>query len=161
MSLHFVIKCVLNNRIRGKLCVQYKMNPFWTFIIVYYCNLWYPVISVRKWNVCYFFLIFCYQMKCPGTRRINLPLFFSYIFYYCHTNRIRYEQIIWTTLYYVNFTYLNSRKFLRELRWKLQFIEKISYVYNVGRVKKSNFCNICIVDLCLNRFIKQGSWRRT
>ena len=99
LSLHFVIKCVLNHRIRGKLCVQYKMNPFWAFVVVNYCNLWYPVISVRKWNVCYFFLIFCYQMKCPGTRRINLPLFFSCIFYYCHMNQIRYEQIIWTTLY--------------------------------------------------------------
>ena len=76
MSLHFVIKCVLNHRIRGKLCVQYKMNPFWAFVVVNYCNLWYPVISVRKWNACYFFLIFCYQMKSPGTWKIYLPLFF-------------------------------------------------------------------------------------
>ena len=28
LSLHFVIKCALNNRIRDNLCVQYKMNPF-------------------------------------------------------------------------------------------------------------------------------------
>ena len=99
LSLHFVIKCVLNNRIRGKLCVQYKMNPFWTFIIVYYCNLWYPVISVRKWNVCYFFLIFCYKMKCLGILRIYLPLFFSYVDYSCRMSRLKYQGTIWPTLY--------------------------------------------------------------
>ena len=99
MSLHFVIKCVLNHRIRGKLCVQYKMNPFWAFVVVNYCNLWYPVISVRKWNVCYFFLIFCYQMKCPYIWKIYLPLFFLYICYSCHTSSSKYKGTIWTTLY--------------------------------------------------------------
>ena len=70
-----------------------------SIIVVYYCNLWYPVISVRKWNVCYFFLIFCYKMKCLGILRIYLPLFFSYVYYSCHTSWLKYTGTIWTTLY--------------------------------------------------------------
>ena len=72
-----------------------------SIIVVYYCNLWYPVISVRKWNVCYFFLIFCYKMKCLGILRIYLPLFFSYVYYSCHTSWLKYTGTIWTTLYRV------------------------------------------------------------
>ena len=108
LSLHFVIKCVLNHRIRGKL-----LNPFWTFVIVYYCNLWYPVISVRKWNVCYFFMIFCYEMKFPDALKINLPLFFSYMHYSCHTRRSKYIGLIWTT------QYLKTKFCLRNFIYKI------------------------------------------
>ena len=46
-----------------------------------------------------FYLIFCYEMKCPGIRKINLPLFFSYVHYSCHTSQLKYTGTIWTTLY--------------------------------------------------------------
>ena len=84
LSLHFVIKCVLNNRIRDKLCVQYKINPFWTFFLVYFCYFCYSCYFCYEMKFLLFFLIFCYQMKCPGILKIYLPQFFSYTHLYCH-----------------------------------------------------------------------------
>ena len=58
--MHFVLKCVCNNRKRAKFCVQQKWNPFWTFFVVYLCYPWYIcyktkfllffLIFVTKWN---------------------------------------------------------------------------------------------------------------
>merc|ERR1712020_414724 len=41
-------------------------------------------------------------MKCPGIWKINLPLFFSYVHYSCHTSLLKYTGTIWTTLYKVS-----------------------------------------------------------
>ena len=99
LSLHFVIKCVLNNRIRDKLCVQYKMNPFWIFFLVYFCYNCYSCYFCYEMKFLLFFPIFCYQMKCPGILKIFLPLFLFYMYYSCHTRCSKYTGTIWITLY--------------------------------------------------------------
>ena len=95
--------CLKSQNKRQALC-PIQNESILSIIVVNYCNLWYPVISVRKWNVCYFFLIFCYEMKFPDALKINLPLFFSYMHYSCHTRRSKYIGLIWTTLYCNFFT---------------------------------------------------------
>ena len=99
LSLHFVMKCVLNNRIRDKLCVQFKMNPFWTFFLVYFYYYHNSCYFCYEMKFLLFFLIFCYQIKCPGILKIYLPKFLSYTHYYCHISLLKYKGTIWTTLY--------------------------------------------------------------
>ena len=54
-----------------------------------------------------FFLICCYQMKCPDKLRINLPWFFLYTHYTCHNRWSKYQDLPWTTLYWcIDFTVL-------------------------------------------------------
>ena len=91
-------RCLKYQKKASALCPANR-GAFWTFVIIYYCNLWYPVISVRKWNVCYFFLIFCYEMKCLPSLKIYIPLFFSHEYYSCHISWLKYQGSIWTTLY--------------------------------------------------------------
>ena len=93
------MKCVLNNRIRDKLCVQFKMNPFWTFFLVYFYYYHNSCYFCYEMKFLLFFLIFCYQIKCPGILKIYLPKFLSYTHYYCHISLLKYKGTIWTTLY--------------------------------------------------------------
>ena len=99
LLLHFVIKCVLNGTIRDKLCIQNKMNPFWTFFLVYFCYYFYSCYFCYEMKFLLFFLNFCYHMKCPGIWKTSLSLFFSYMHYSCHTIQLKYTGTIWTTLY--------------------------------------------------------------
>ena len=117
-----------------------------SIIVVYYCNLWYPVISVRKWNVCYFFLIFCYQMKFPGALTINVPLFFSYMHYYCHTSWLKYTGTIWTTLYKKFDKEMVSSPMILDV---FGIIKKVSLKYFIGPFRKN-----AILDLYMNYFNK-------
>ena len=45
------------------------------------------------------FLNYWFRMKCPYVLKLNLPQFFSYMHYSCHTSQLKYTKTIWTTLY--------------------------------------------------------------
>ena len=88
-DISFVMKSVLNIRQRAQHCVQQKKKPSWTSFVYYFCYLCYSCYFCYKIKFLLFFGIQCYQMKCPGTRKINQALFFSYILYSCHTSLIK------------------------------------------------------------------------
>ena len=67
--------------------------------VAYFCYYCYSCYFCYEVKFLLFFLMFCYQMKCLSILSIYLQLFFSYLYYSCHTSSLKYKGTIWTTLY--------------------------------------------------------------
>ena len=76
-----------------------KFRWFWTYFVAYFCYFCNSCYFCYPMKFLLYFLIFCYQMKCPGILKIYLPQFFWYSCYSPRASWLKYEESIWMTLY--------------------------------------------------------------